>query len=143
MYRSTLYRKKLLLSCILFLCLLGNICSSARGNFQGPLRVHPDNPRYFTDGSGQVIYLTGSHTWSNLVDIGPTDPPPKFDSPGTQRQTGKTSSTQPPPSPGPAQVPERPQTANRSLTSKSTIQPISTGCANGSQPPTTAGFTYP
>jgi len=72
MYQSTLHRKTLILSCILFLCLLGNICSSAvKISFQGPLRVHPDNPRYFTDGSDRVIYLTGSHTWANLVDIGP------------------------------------------------------------------------
>jgi len=41
--------------------------------------VHPDNPRYFTDGSGKAILLTGSHTWPNLVDIGPGDPPPRFD----------------------------------------------------------------
>ena len=46
---------------------------------QGPLRVLKNNPRYFTDDSGLAIYLTGSHTWSNLVDIGPTDPPPQFD----------------------------------------------------------------
>jgi hypothetical protein len=39
-------------------------------HFHGPLRVHPANPRYFTDDSGQVIYLTGSHTWANLQDIG-------------------------------------------------------------------------
>jgi hypothetical protein len=45
----------------------------------GPLRVHPENRRYFTDGSGRAIYLTGSHTWCNLVDMGPTDPPPRFD----------------------------------------------------------------
>ena len=45
----------------------------------GPLQVHPENPRYFTDGSGRAIYLTGSHTWANLVDIGPSDPPPRFD----------------------------------------------------------------
>jgi Putative collagen-binding domain of a collagenase len=25
----------------------------------GPLRVHPKNPRYFTDGSGKAIYLAG------------------------------------------------------------------------------------
>jgi len=25
----------------------------------GPLRVHPTNPRYFTDGSGKAIYLAG------------------------------------------------------------------------------------
>jgi hypothetical protein len=37
----------------------------------GPLRVHPRNPRYFTDGSGKAIYLTGSHTWNNLQDSGP------------------------------------------------------------------------
>jgi hypothetical protein len=36
----------------------------------GPLRPHPANPRYFTDDSGRVIYLTGSHTWANLQDIG-------------------------------------------------------------------------
>lgn len=44
----------------------------------GPLRVNPDNPRYFTDGSGKAVYLTGSHTWSNLQDNGLTDPPPTF-----------------------------------------------------------------
>jgi hypothetical protein len=46
---------------------------------KGPLRVHPKNPRYFTDGSGKAIYLTGSHTWNNLIDRGPSDPPPVFD----------------------------------------------------------------
>lgn len=35
-----------------------------------PLRVLASNPRYFTDGSGRAIYLTGSHTWANLVDMG-------------------------------------------------------------------------
>ena len=45
----------------------------------GPLRVHPDNRRYFTDGSGRAVYLTGSHTWANLVDMGPRNPPPRFD----------------------------------------------------------------
>ena len=34
----------------------------------GPLRVNAENPRYFTDGSGRAIYLTGSHTWDNLID---------------------------------------------------------------------------
>ncbi len=47
----------------------------------GPLRVHPENPRYFTDGSGKAVYLTGAHTWNNLVDMGPSDPPEKFDYP--------------------------------------------------------------
>ncbi|NOX56150.1 MAG: hypothetical protein GXP27_17250, partial [Planctomycetes bacterium] len=34
----------------------------------GPLRVHPENPRYFADASGRVVYLAGSHTWLNLQD---------------------------------------------------------------------------
>lgn len=51
----------------------------------GPLRVHPTNPRYFTDGTPnadgtfRAVYLTGSHTWENLVDMGKGDPPPAFD----------------------------------------------------------------
>ena len=52
---------------------------------KGPLRVHPSNHRYFTDGtqaadgSLRTVYLTGSHTWTNLIDRGPANPPPKFD----------------------------------------------------------------
>ena len=46
---------------------------------KGCLRVHPDNPRYFADGSGLAILLTGSHVWNNLVDMGPGYPPPQFD----------------------------------------------------------------
>lgn len=51
----------------------------------GPLKVHPTNPRYFTDGSKnadgtlKAVYLTGSHTWNNLQDLGAGDPPPVFD----------------------------------------------------------------
>jgi hypothetical protein len=51
----------------------------------GPLRVHPDNPRYFTDGttlpdgSPKAVYVTGSHTWNSLVDMGRSDPPERFD----------------------------------------------------------------
>jgi Family of unknown function (DUF6298) len=33
----------------------------------GPLRVLESNPRYFTDGTGKAVYLTGSHVWWNLV----------------------------------------------------------------------------
>jgi len=33
-----------------------------------PLRVHPENPRYFADASGKAVYLTGSHTWNSLQD---------------------------------------------------------------------------
>ena len=45
----------------------------------GPLRVHPENPRYFADASGRAVLLSGSHTWNNLVDMGLTDPPEAID----------------------------------------------------------------
>ncbi|HKQ60227.1 MAG TPA: LamG-like jellyroll fold domain-containing protein [Candidatus Polarisedimenticolaceae bacterium] len=45
----------------------------------GPLVRLASNPRYFTDGSGRAVYLTGSHNWMNLKDYGTTDPPPAFD----------------------------------------------------------------
>ncbi len=45
----------------------------------GPLRQSAANPRYFADARGRIVYLTGSHTWSNLVDNGTTDPPQRFD----------------------------------------------------------------
>lgn len=45
----------------------------------GPLQVSSDNPRYFVDSStGKIVYLTGTHTWSNLQDNGLSDPPPVF-----------------------------------------------------------------
>lgn len=50
-----------------------------RHGIKGPLRVHPKNPRYFTDDGKRAIYLTGSHTWSDFQDMGPSDPPPAFD----------------------------------------------------------------
>ena len=34
----------------------------------GPLRIHPENPRYLTNGLGKAILLVGSHQWDNLVD---------------------------------------------------------------------------
>src|SRR5712692_8831749 len=42
----------------------------------GPLRVSNINPRYFTDGSGRAIYLTGSHTWNNIQDMSGDKPLP-------------------------------------------------------------------
>ena len=50
--------------------------SSAAG-IDGVLRVSSENPRYFADASGREVYLTGSHTWSNLQDTGA--PPLVFD----------------------------------------------------------------
>lgn len=46
---------------------LCTFAAAATGPANGPLRPHPHNPRYFTDGSGKAIYLTGAHTWNNLV----------------------------------------------------------------------------
>jgi len=45
----------------------------------GPLRVPPSDARYFVDTAGRPVYLTGSHTWNNLQDLGYTDPPDQFD----------------------------------------------------------------
>jgi Family of unknown function (DUF6298)/Putative collagen-binding domain of a collagenase len=45
----------------------------------GPLRIHPSNSRYFIDGSGKAIYLTGSHVHVSLINRGPTDPPRNYD----------------------------------------------------------------
>ena len=43
-----------------------------------PLRVLASNPRYFTNDGVRAVYLTGSHTWYNLQDISPNDPPRAF-----------------------------------------------------------------
>ena len=45
----------------------------------GPLRVNPANPRYFTDGSGKAILLVGSDYWNLWQDGGRNNPPPAFD----------------------------------------------------------------
>ena len=58
---------------------MGGQLSPIRYPATGPLRVDPANHRYFTDGSGRAVYLTGSHTWLTLVDGVLTDPPPAFD----------------------------------------------------------------
>lgn len=55
------------------------LCPAHGSEFNGPLRLCQENPRYFTDNSGKAILLTGSHHWYNLVDMGPTDPPAHFD----------------------------------------------------------------
>lgn len=72
----------------------------------GPLVVS-SNPRYFTDGTGKAIYLTGMHTWGNLHDFGQDDPPAAFDfewfnpatgviTPAAQTTGGATRSMTPP-----------------------------------------------
>jgi hypothetical protein len=46
---------------------------------RGPLRVHPQNPRYFADADGRALCLVGAHTWDNLQDMSLDDPPAAFD----------------------------------------------------------------
>jgi len=46
---------------------------------KGPLSVSKDNPRYFTDPDGNIVYVTGSHTWNNFKDMSKSDPPRPFD----------------------------------------------------------------
>lgn len=70
---------------VLSLYLFTQSTAFLHGQSAGPLRVHPTNPRYFTDGTSnadgtlRAVYLTGSHTWANLVDMGKSDPPAPFD----------------------------------------------------------------
>jgi len=54
---------------LLFLQLSTVSATADDASAAGPLRVHPDNSRYFTDGSGRAVYLTGSHTWANVQDV--------------------------------------------------------------------------
>ena len=52
----------------LIVALAGPVPAASRDTSHGrPLRVLAANPRYFTDGSGRAVYLTGSHVWWNLV----------------------------------------------------------------------------
>ncbi len=67
-------------------CAVRSLCApltagsrARRTRFHGPLRACPRNSRYFCDARGKAIYLCGSHVWYNLVDMGPSDPPPRFD----------------------------------------------------------------
>ncbi|MDI7276892.1 MAG: DUF6298 domain-containing protein, partial [Anaerolineae bacterium] len=46
------------------------------GRASGPLKVHPGNPRYFTDGSGRAVYLTGSHCSPSLQEHEDGEHPP-------------------------------------------------------------------
>jgi hypothetical protein len=59
---------------VVFLCLIAQAEPT-----NGPLRICPDNPRYFADADGKAVLLVGSHVWYNLVDMGPEDPPKPFD----------------------------------------------------------------
>ena len=70
--------RKQLTSIVLILVIL--LCKSAHAEpTNGPLRICPDNPRYFAEADGKAILLTGSHVWYNLVDMEAQDPPKPFD----------------------------------------------------------------
>src|SRR5712692_7189932 len=45
----------------------------------GPLRALASNTRYFTDGSGKAILLTGSQTWNDFQDMDKSSSPAAFD----------------------------------------------------------------
>ncbi len=51
--------------------LLESQATIKRAPASGPLRVSPINSRYFVDGNGKTVYLTGSHNWNNLQDADP------------------------------------------------------------------------
>lgn len=59
--------------------LLGSANTGGSAPAAGPLRVSADNPRYFADPTGNVIYLTGAHTWNNLIDMSRAESPVGFD----------------------------------------------------------------
>lgn len=71
--------------CVLAVLMLASGSQLLHSQAAGPLRVHPTNPRYFTggaknaDGTLRAVYLTGSHTWATLADMGKSDPPTAFD----------------------------------------------------------------
>src|SRR2546422_11348867 len=52
----------------LFLSLFGFVCEVHAQTAAGPLRVFSANPRYFTDGTGVAVLLTGAHEGWELQD---------------------------------------------------------------------------
>jgi hypothetical protein len=77
-------RPCLLTIVLLALAIPGGPAALAGAPATGPLRRSDVNPRYFVDGSGRAILLTGSHNWHNFQDNGhrlpiTQDPPPAFD----------------------------------------------------------------
>jgi hypothetical protein len=70
---QSLFGVSLTAACLFLL----NASSFAAAN--RPLRVDPRNPRYFVDGTGRTVYLTGSHTWTGLIDRSESNPPGWYD----------------------------------------------------------------
>jgi hypothetical protein len=55
------------------------VSNTAGPGATGPLRALAANPRYFTDGSGKAILLTGSQTWNDMQDEDSSTTPAAFD----------------------------------------------------------------
>jgi hypothetical protein len=53
--------------------------SQTQRKADGPLRIHPTNPRYFADPAGRAVYLAGSHTWANWIEHKVSGDEPDFD----------------------------------------------------------------
>jgi hypothetical protein len=80
--RAAMTRKIVFRATLLISLLSSDLVLSAREPapqvemWSGPLRVSECNPRYFADAKGQVVYLTGSHTWTNFQDRSAEHPIP-------------------------------------------------------------------
>jgi len=48
---------------------LGVFFGCGKEGSMGPLKVGEENPRYFADQTGRAVYLSGAHTWNNLVEM--------------------------------------------------------------------------
>ena len=69
-----------LCSTVLPLLMVAAACFADDGSSRiGPLRVHPDNPRWFVTPNGRAVWLTGSHTWANRQERGVEGVTPDFD----------------------------------------------------------------
>jgi hypothetical protein len=64
---------------VLLLPLLTSAADPGPSTAIGPLRPHPDNPCWFVRPDGQVVWLTGSHTWANFQERGIEGQTPDFD----------------------------------------------------------------
>jgi len=68
------------LLCSLFaLAVLMVVSTAYEAAGKGPLRIHSKNPRYFADGQGNAVFLTGSHTWATFQERGVEGQTPDFD----------------------------------------------------------------
>ena len=55
-------------------------CAPPHQSVAAPLQPNQQNPRYFSpNGEGKPVYLTGAHTWNNLVDMDTEYPLKAFD----------------------------------------------------------------